>query len=74
MAHSLNLIVLAEGIESVEQNKFLIKRSCSRGQGYLYGRPQTDDDFVALVQRFNKSSNNSINKSQPIPINRGKRF
>jgi len=74
MAHSLDLIVLAEGIETVEQNKFLIEHSCSRGQGYLYGRPQTDDDFVALVQRFNKLPNNSINKSQPIPISRGKRF
>ncbi len=74
MARSLDLIVVAEGIETVEQNEFLIKHNCNRGQGYLYGRPQTDDDFVALVQRFNEPPNNQNNKSQPIAIDRKKDF
>ena len=39
LAHSLNLKVVAEGIESQEQVQFLVQRSCHQGQGFLFGKP-----------------------------------
>ena len=39
MAHSLNLKVVAEGIETEDQKQFLIEQDCDIGQGYLFGKP-----------------------------------
>jgi EAL domain-containing protein (putative c-di-GMP-specific phosphodiesterase class I) len=48
MAHSLNLNVIAEGVESEEQFAFLKSRRCDCVQGYLFGYPFT----VEEVDRF----------------------
>ena len=40
MAHSLNLTVIAEGIENAAQRDFLIQQRCDLGQGYLFNQPQ----------------------------------
>lgn len=45
MAKSLNLLIVAEGVETIEQNQFLISKGCSRFQGYLFGRPLSIDEF-----------------------------
>jgi EAL domain-containing protein (putative c-di-GMP-specific phosphodiesterase class I) len=39
LAHSLNLQVIAEGVETSEQLKRLIELRCDRAQGYLISRP-----------------------------------
>lgn len=39
MAHSLNIKVIGEGVETEEQRNVLLNLGCDEGQGYLFGRP-----------------------------------
>ena len=39
MAHSMNIEVIAEGVETEEQKYILLYLGCDEGQGYLFGRP-----------------------------------
>lgn len=39
MAHTLQLTVVAEGIETDEQEKLLQRYGCDSGQGYLFSKP-----------------------------------
>ncbi|MGH8408057.1 MAG: EAL domain-containing protein, partial [Pseudomonas sp.] len=39
LAQSMGMQVHAEGIEQVEQARFLLEQRCDLGQGYWFGRP-----------------------------------
>lgn len=45
LAHSLELAVVAEGVETLEQEEFLVAAGCRYMQGYLYGRPAPIADW-----------------------------
>jgi EAL domain-containing protein (putative c-di-GMP-specific phosphodiesterase class I) len=49
MARSLNLRVIAEGIETPEELTFLQEHECDDGQGYLFGRPVPPQQFAKLL-------------------------
>ena len=49
MAHSLQLEVVAEGVESEQQLDFLRKHGCDYAQGHLFGDPVTADQFGELL-------------------------
>ncbi|MEK6641297.1 MAG: EAL domain-containing protein, partial [Nitrospirota bacterium] len=46
MAHSLDLLVLAEGVEQEAQRVLLLAQGCDQAQGYLFGQPMPDDAFA----------------------------
>lgn len=50
MAKNLKLDVIAEGVETEGQAKLLKKMGCTCAQGYLYGRPMPEDDFIRSLQ------------------------
>ncbi|MDD3344747.1 MAG: EAL domain-containing protein, partial [Sulfurospirillaceae bacterium] len=45
LAHTMKIVSLAEGIEHIEQERYLAWRKCQQGQGYLYTQPM---DFKNL--------------------------
>ncbi|MBT9612853.1 MAG: EAL domain-containing protein [Burkholderiales bacterium] len=49
MAHSLNIKVVAEGVETEEQLKFLNSRGCDEYQGYYFSRPMPSAEFIAKL-------------------------
>ena len=51
LAHSMNLAVLAEGVETDEQLALLRGQGCDEVQGYLFGRPMPDEQFAELLTR-----------------------
>lgn len=51
MAQSLDIDVIAEGVETEEQRQLLLKKGCSNYQGYLFGRPMPIDQFEASLKQ-----------------------
>lgn len=49
MAHELGLKVIAEGVETEAQARYLLAHGCDQFQGYLYGRPQEAACFGDLL-------------------------
>ena len=49
LSSSLNYDVIAEGVETHEQRKFLYKNGCSQYQGYLFSRPVPINEFEKIV-------------------------
>lgn len=50
LAHSIDLKVIAEGVETTTQAQLLRLLRCDQVQGYLMARPQPAEDVVKLVQ------------------------
>ncbi|MDI1299739.1 PAS domain S-box protein [Methylotenera sp.] len=50
MAHTLNLNVIAEGVETEEQQGLLLNNGCTHYQGYFFGRPVPIEQFEVLLK------------------------
>ncbi len=51
MAHNLRLRVVAEGVETLEQVRFLRERDCDEVQGYLISRPIAPEQVREFARR-----------------------
>lgn len=55
LAHSLQMEVVAEGVETQSQLDKLKRLACDQIQGYLLGRPVPPDEFLAVLQAKTKA-------------------
>jgi EAL domain-containing protein (putative c-di-GMP-specific phosphodiesterase class I) len=51
MARSLNLRVVAEGVETSEQLTFLQTHRCDQAQGFLFSKPVPPQNFAKVLRR-----------------------
>ena len=66
LAKTLNIEVIAEGIETQEQADFLCSLGCRYAQGYLYSKPSPADTFLNLPKKIRFSDS----PLQRIPLKR----
>jgi len=50
MGKSLNLTVVAEGVETLEQQTFLRDRACDEMQGFFFSKPIPSGEFAGLLR------------------------
>ncbi|WP_250658729.1 putative bifunctional diguanylate cyclase/phosphodiesterase [Alkalimarinus coralli] len=55
LSKSLHLNVIAEGVETEEQEAYLISRGCDMGQGYYYSKPAPADEFLDYLLAYSKT-------------------
>jgi EAL domain-containing protein (putative c-di-GMP-specific phosphodiesterase class I) len=51
MGKSLNMLIVAEGVETQEQLEFLQKHHCPQGQGFYFSRPAAAADIGDLLKQ-----------------------
>ncbi|HEX4651805.1 MAG TPA: EAL domain-containing protein [Granulicella sp.] len=52
MSHGLDIKVIAEGAETREQVKFLLRRRCDEVQGFYFARPVACHELVETIERI----------------------
>jgi diguanylate cyclase (GGDEF)-like protein len=60
IARGLGLAVVAEGVETQEQERCLVRLGCTLAQGYLLGRPATPLDVEVLLRPDGTSARATI--------------
>lgn len=60
LAQTLDLVVIAEGVESSEQARFLKNVHCNQAQGYLYSKPIPDDEAGLLLKHLANKKNQIV--------------
>lgn len=55
LSHSLNLRVIAEGVETKDHEVFLIEQGCDEAQGYRYAKPLPEEEFEEFMHSYGGS-------------------
>ena len=56
LGHDLDMLVLCEGVETKEQEQFLLENGCHYAQGFLFGRPMPAEDFFTFADKLEAES------------------
>jgi len=56
LGKSLGMQVIAEGVETVEQETYIISEGCHEGQGYLYSKPLPARELAAYLKQAQRSN------------------
>jgi EAL domain-containing protein (putative c-di-GMP-specific phosphodiesterase class I) len=51
LGRTLNKVVIAEGIEYADQQEFLRREGCDEGQGFLFSKPISGQQFMDFVEK-----------------------
>ncbi len=63
LAQTLKMDVIAEGVETIEQQALLTQLNCEYGQGYLFSKPVSSTDaeiLIATTEQLTKYASGSI--------------
>lgn len=55
MTKSIGLDIVAEGVENLEQARFLVESGCRVAQGFYYAKPMPVEDFDRLYKEKNRT-------------------
>lgn len=66
MSHGLNIKVVAEGVETDEQLRFLLRRKCDEAQGNFLGLPVSAREFAPAVRLYSENLNSNIAELQTL--------
>ena len=67
MAHGLHFKVVGEGVETLQQLKFLKAHNCDEAQGYYFSRPLDPDDCQSLLAHPSLAWSRQFPSSSLIP-------
>lgn len=66
LAHRLDMIVVAEGVENQEQYSILLDMKCQFGQGYLFAKPMAKEDVDKLIHKMQQYAQENPGLSYPL--------
>jgi EAL domain-containing protein (putative c-di-GMP-specific phosphodiesterase class I) len=72
MAHGLDIKVVAEGVETQEQQDFLKQNGCDGMQGYYFSKPLPAEQCLPLLTQ-NQQLLNSLPKAELTAVTRANR-
>ncbi|WP_461535947.1 putative bifunctional diguanylate cyclase/phosphodiesterase [Spongorhabdus nitratireducens] len=58
LGKSFKMTVLAEGVETLQQEQYLTCQECDEGQGYYYSKPVSPDAFESMIRDQNREYGN----------------
>ncbi len=56
LGKSLGMQVIAEGVETAEQEAYIIAEGCNEGQGYLYSKPLPARELTQYLKQARRLS------------------